>query len=313
MFGRPHISEQTVTGRQIRLPLVPVVAGVNGKKTVRIPWHSHTYFELLFVLDGATAYEIADGRRLDLMGGQFFVVPPGVEHRGVQNLRTPSNVCGLAFDPRASEARKNTPFTSSDLKWLRRQFEQHSLSVRPLGTELRRLMGTLCRLRDEFAARAGAAGAAASFRLTTCAVILQAANQLAHGEPDHTLRLSATVLAHVEAHYGEPLRAADLARAAGCSRSRLFQIFKRSTGMTPTDYIQRLRVNKVSALMLKSTASITDLALAAGFSSSQYFCKVFRKYAGATPGEFRRRHQGSAETARRKAPPTQKSAPIVRR
>ena len=133
MFGRPHISENAVTGRQIRLPLVYVVAGVNGKKTVRIPWHSHAYFELLFVLEGGTAYEIADRRRLDLVGGQFFVVPPGVPHRGIQNLRTPSNVCGIAFDPGAREARKNTPFTTSELKWLGRQVEQHSLSVRPMG------------------------------------------------------------------------------------------------------------------------------------------------------------------------------------
>jgi AraC-like DNA-binding protein/quercetin dioxygenase-like cupin family protein len=294
MLGRPHISENAVTGRQIRLPLVHVVAGVNGKRAVRIPWHSHAYFELLFVLEGGTAYEIADHRRLDLVGGQFFVVPPGVQHRGIQNLRTPSNVCGIAFDPGAREARKNTPFTTSDLKWLWRQFEQHSLSVRPMGADLRRLTTALCRQRDEFAVRSGTGGTVASFRLATCAVVLQAARQLAQGEPDHALRFSERVLAHVEAHYGEPLRAEDLSRAAGCSRSRLFQVFKQSTGMTPTDYVQRLRVNKVSEAMLNSTASITDLALAAGFSSSQYFCKVFRKYAGTTPSEYRRRHRNEA-------------------
>ncbi len=290
MTGRPHISENSVTGRQLRLPLVPVVAGVNGKEAVRIPWHSHACFELLFVLDGGTAYETADGRRLDLVGGQFFVVPPGVQHRGVQDLRTPSNVCGLAFNPGARDARKNTPFIAADLNWLLRQCERHSLSVRPMGNELRRLVVALCRQRDEFASRAGEAGAVAAFRLTTCGVVLQAASQLANGRPDPVTRFSETVLAHVEAHYAEPIRAEDLARAAGCSRSRLFQVFKRSTGMTPTDYVQRLRVNKVKDLLLKTDRTITEIAFSFGFSSSQYFCKVFRKYVGATPGEFRSRH-----------------------
>jgi len=81
-----------------------------------------------------------------------------------------------------------------------------------------------------------------------------------------------------------------LAEAAGCSRSRLFQLFKQATGMTPNDYLQRLRVKEASAMLINQPgASITDVAFSNGFSSSQYFCNVFRKYTGTTPVAFRLR------------------------
>ncbi len=290
MIGRPHILERVVTGRQIQLPLLHVVAGAQNRKTLQIPWHSHTCFELLFVLDGGTGYEIADGRQLDLVGGQFFVVPPGVVHRGMQSLRTPSNVCGVSFHPEATAARRNTPFTASNLEWFTRQCVEHALCVCPMGGELRRLVATLCCLRDDFAREADRAGAAASFRLAACGVILKAVQQLAEFRGlQHPEKFATAVAAHVESHYEEPLRAVDLARAVGCSRSRLFELFKQNTGMTPTDYVQRFRVKKAGQLLVNSSRSVTDIALSTGFSSGQYFCKVFRKYAGKVPGEFRRR------------------------
>lgn len=287
MTGRPHISEKSVSGRRLNLPLVRVVAGVQNKQSVRIPWHSHGYFELLFVLDGGTAYEFADGGRLDLVGGQFFVVPPRAEHRGLHNLRTPSNVCGLGFHSGARHASRHTPFSSTDLKWLCRQFSARALVVRPMGKELRQLVLSLSRQRDNFEANAAVPGSLAGFRATACLVILQAAHQLGMDEPHDARRLARSVLAYVEAHYQDSLRATDLARAAGCSRSRLFQIFRQSTGMTPADYIQRRRVEKVRILLTDSHRSITDIAFESGFSSSQYLCKVFKKYAGTTPRTFR--------------------------
>jgi len=57
--------------------------------------------------------------------------------------------------------------------------------------------------------------------------------------------------------------------------------------MTPADYIQRRRVEKVRILLTDSHRSITDIAFESGFSSSQYLCKVFKKYAGTTPRTFR--------------------------
>ena len=59
--------------------------------------------------------------------------------------------------------------------------------------------------------------------------------------------------------------------------------------MTPNDYLQRLRLDRAREWLAEEGRSVTDIAFAAGFSSSQYFSHVFRKYTGLTPSRFRAR------------------------
>ena len=63
-------------------------------------------------------------------------------------------------------------------------------------------------------------------------------------------------------------------------------MFKRELGMAPNDYRQRLRVRKMRPAR-HSDAHVTEIAMRAGYSSSQYFSRVFRKYVGMTPRAYR--------------------------
>ena len=92
-----------------------------------------------------------------------------------------------------------------------------------------------------------------SLRLLASSVLFEAARQLtgaAHAKPQRAITAA---IAHLEANYQEPLRMTALASAAGYGRARLFAIFKQSTGMTPNDYLQRLRVNKARELLAGTT------------------------------------------------------------
>ena len=57
--------------------------------------------------------------------------------------------------------------------------------------------------------------------------------------------------------------------------------------MTPNDFLLRVRVEKARELMANRGKTVTEVAFAVGFSSSQYFSTVFRRYTGQTPGEYR--------------------------
>ncbi|WP_232514403.1 AraC family transcriptional regulator [Salmonella enterica] len=60
------------------------------------------------------------------------------------------------------------------------------------------------------------------------------------------------------------------------------------TGETPGEMCRRLRVQRAAWQLRYTDASITAIAMEAGLASSQAFAKVFRRYYGCTPGEFRR-------------------------
>jgi len=298
--NRKHIpAEQLVRGADLGLPLVETLGAFRSHSASRITWHAHKRFELLFLLEGATAYEISGGRTLDLPGGHFVVIPPGTRHRGTHDVRMPANLCGIVFHPRHRNADRHTSFNTRDLNWLTGQFERHALAVHSMGPELRRLAASLSRLVRGFSGHEKDRVQVITLRQLACSVLLEAARQLSTAARTEPQRAISTAIAHLEENFREPLPMAALASAAGCGRARLFQFFKQTTGMTPNDYLQRLRVSKARELLAGTKLTITDIAHDAGFSSSQYFSNVFRKYAGTTPSRFR--SASSAKSADKKA------------
>jgi len=65
-----------------------------------VGWHTHEEFEMLFLLEGGTAYAFKSGATGKLHGGDFLVLPPCSGHRGNHDVRSPSRICGLAVTPK---------------------------------------------------------------------------------------------------------------------------------------------------------------------------------------------------------------------
>jgi YesN/AraC family two-component response regulator len=95
-------------------------------------------------------------------------------------------------------------------------------------------------------------------------------------------------MAYVHAHYAEPITRDGLARHLGMNEDYLTLCFRKELGMTPIAYLNRYRVNQAKALLTDSDRTITEIALAVGFSDSGYFSRVFRQKVGLSPEAFRR-------------------------
>lgn len=80
---------------------------------------------------------------------------------------------------------------------------------------------------------------------------------------------------------------AEMARVAGMSESTLKLRFKKETGLPPVEYATRRRIETARRLLHATPQSVTEVAHELGFSSSQHFATVFRRYTGMTPQEFR--------------------------
>jgi AraC-like DNA-binding protein/mannose-6-phosphate isomerase-like protein (cupin superfamily) len=285
--------EHRVRGSRIGLPLVETLGAIRSHRASRIAWHSHRMFELLFLLEGATAYEFADGQTVELPGGHFLVVPPSAVHRGLHELRMPATLCGVVFHPRRKQATQHTPFTPAELEWMARLFAKHARRPRPMSAELRRLAIALNRAVCAPASEDPTGHA--TLRLLVCAAILEASRQLTSAQRSEPKGAVEAAIAHMEQHFADPLPITELARAAHCGRARLFHVFKLSTGLTPNDYLQRLRMKKAADLLKQSGRTITEVAQETGYSSSQYFCHVFRRYTGTTPSAFRTEGNGGGD------------------
>jgi AraC family L-rhamnose operon regulatory protein RhaS len=276
-----------VFGSQIELPMLIHVSRVCSHVASRVTWHSHGGFELLFLLEGATAYEFAGQQGVELRGGHFLVVPPGLVHRGLHNVRSPSTICGLALKASRPSAWNHTTLTSADVGRLRTALENASQKVHPFNPALRWLVRRLLEETSNYPANPRRAEAGIALRALICAVLVEAMRQILV-PPTEPREFAAAAITYLRGHLSEPVGMDDLVRHVGFSRARMFDIFKTQTGLTPNDYLQRARVEKAQEQLRQTNLSVTQIALATGFSSGQYFSTVFARYTGVSPTAFRK-------------------------
>lgn len=93
-------------------------------------------------------------------------------------------------------------------------------------------------------------------------------------------------------HQSEDLSLGQVAQAVNMSAFYFCKTFKKSTGMTFTDYLARVRVEKVKNLLLNPHKRVSEAAYEAGFQSLSQFNRVFRKIAGESPSRYRERLHG---------------------
>ncbi len=99
---------------------------------------------------------------------------------------------------------------------------------------------------------------------------------------------------YIEDNHMDEMSLEEVAKAVNMSAFYFCKMFKKSTGMTFTDYLARVRVEKVKNLLLNPHKRISEAAFEAGFQSLSQFNRVFRKIAGEAPTAYRERVQRAA-------------------
>ena len=95
------------------------------------------------------------------------------------------------------------------------------------------------------------------------------------------------VIDHVTDNLTLALRVADLAEVAGCSTGQLTGRFRQVFGLTPAQYVARVRVGAAAALLAESKLAISDVAARCGFTDQAHLTRQFARYTGLTPGQYR--------------------------
>lgn len=95
-------------------------------------------------------------------------------------------------------------------------------------------------------------------------------------------------ISYINRHIFDILDLEFLADQCNLSLSRFKHLFKKETGIPPSEYITRRKIEKAQELLEKQELSITDIAYNLGFSSPTYFSKVFRKYKSYSPTSYKK-------------------------
>jgi AraC family transcriptional regulator len=91
----------------------------------------------------------------------------------------------------------------------------------------------------------------------------------------------------IHSNFQDDLSLDDLAAAAAMSRYHFLRCFKAQVGTTPYAYLLQVRLHTAATWLRSSSRSITDIALACGFTSSSRFSEAFRRQYQSTPSAYR--------------------------
>lgn len=95
----------------------------------------------------------------------------------------------------------------------------------------------------------------------------------------------------IQAHANEELSLGKVARAANTSQNYFSEKFKEATGINFVTYVARARFENAARLLRDGDLRVSEIAFATGFQSLSQFNRVFKKFAGKSPTEFRAKTQ----------------------
>lgn len=96
---------------------------------------------------------------------------------------------------------------------------------------------------------------------------------------------------------GRALSLEALAHAVNLSPSRLHNVFKNETGVSPARYLKTLRLERAKELLAESFLSVKEIRVCVGIGDESHFVRDFRKAYGLTPTQYRARHRALAPGA----------------
>jgi AraC-like DNA-binding protein len=120
---------------------------------------------------------------------------------------------------------------------------------------------------------------------------LLSAVQLQSFDDDASLAKISAIVDFLSEHYSDGFSMAELCARVGMTESSFSRYFRRATGNTFTDFVNRLRINKACQLLMESDRYITNVCYDVGFNNVANFNRRFLQVKGMTPKEFRRQSE----------------------
>lgn len=232
-----------------------------------------THYNLIYVTRGRPVWVI-DGEVHDLSPGCMVIVPPGVPHHAycrtrrftLGSLHVEANLPGgqdmfaLLRPPRLVRFEPGTPLD----RYLRGALAEHD---RPSRSDTQLMLRSWS-------------------RLVTIEMFRQchAQGQL---QPLSVDPIVTAVMAKLTERSHQRMSLPELAAMAGYSPQHLNRRFRRALGVTPRQYLTRLRMDAAAAMLIESDRPVKDVAAAVGFDDPYYFSRAFRQQFGSSPAQFR--------------------------
>lgn len=247
-------------------------------------FHHHIEYELFYLDTGKCVFCI-DNSEHHISAGTVIFIEPGISHLvKAEPDCSDFHYHALVFDPAVFGTKNDT---------CRRIFDK--MKIRRFLTLPRELLSSLEKMTLLQADQAfGRQLQIKSVLLNIISCILESGQYMEMiSEPVLEKKSSSisaidTAIRYIQEHYKENICLDDLLKTTNYCKSHFIRLFKATTGMKFTDYVNMYRIEKSCLELIYSGKNITEIARDNGFNNIQYFSKTFKEYMNCTPMQYKK-------------------------
>ena len=263
------------------------------KKEFTYPIHKHEVFELNYVENGDGVLRIV-GDSAETIGNRELVLitSPDLEHVWEQDKCKSEDIREITvqffFDFNSSYSL----FNRTPLLPIKRLFERARKGVAFTPETIEKvypLLNSLSSTKDKFYSVINFLTLLYELSLADDTREL-ASSSFAKVDVDSESRRILKVKEYINKHYTEEIRLADMADLVGMSTTSFSRFFKLRSGKTLSDYVVEMRLGVAARQLVDTTNSVSEICYGCGFHTLSNFNRLFRKYKGCSPTEFREKY-----------------------
>jgi AraC-like DNA-binding protein len=265
-----------------------------------MPRHRHSFVEFVYVSSG-TGKHWHHGKTYPIFPGDCFLILPNETHGydETENLQISNVLFTTRALQEASPDLASSPgfagfFATEPLFRHETEF-RHKLHVTPAWQEEVEIL--LAGIVDEQNRKESASEAMRRGLFLQLLVTISRCFENSLSTPKLRREFAAKkesiakAIAYVEQHYDSDLSISDIANFACLSESRFAHVFKESAGMSLTDYLNHVRLEKACKLLIGTQQSISAICYDVGYHDPAYFARLFARAFEMSPREYRARHR----------------------
>ncbi len=264
---------------------------IDNSDSWKVAWHWHEELELIVIHQGEARITVGHSNYV-LKEGEGIFINSNVLHSG---RGTSANQCILhsfVFHPSLLTGFTDTVFMQKYISLLTACTELTSFVLKQEGSWQKQVLDEVRSAYEIFKAEEYGFEFDIRNHLTNACMQIMKYNrhllsdQLPEHRPD-TNRIK-IMLNYIHQHYPEALELKHIADSVNVSSRECLRSFHELLGISPMQYLIKYRISSSAQLLSDTDFNITEICVRCGFPSPSYFTKMFKRYTGLTPSEYRR-------------------------
>lgn len=248
--------------------------------------HCHKNLEVCLMTDGACDI-VVNGEAITVHAGKMMVIFQHMIHSFHVRTCSPCSFFQIHFQPDSFSCVE--PKVTEEVKFLRYMAdERSSYLLLPASQQLRLCVERIC---AEMGAKKEEAFSLPLSKIHIYEMIFLLSREISQGyrrifNIENPLVIQA--IQYINEHIREKISLRDVAAACCVTIRHISSVFKDTINLTVNDYINISKIDKAMRWLTESKLGMMEIASRLGYSSTQYFSTVFKRYTHVTPSEYRK-------------------------